>query len=268
MEKVILITGATDGLGRGLALELGREGYKILLHGRNRKRAEAVAAAIVADGGAEPEIYIADFSSLAEVAAMADAIGAKHPSLDVLVNNAGLGVETRRRTSRDGYEMLFQVDFLAGYLLTRRLLPFLEAAAPARIVNVSSAGQAPVDFDDPMLERHWNGVQSYCQAKLAQIMMTVEMADELKAKGVTINALHPASYMPTKIVKGLFSVASTLEEGVESVRRLTVDPDVAEVTGQYFDRKRQATPNDQAANAVARARLIELADKLIADSLG
>ena len=126
-----------------------------------------------------------------------------------------------RQQSADGHELRFAVNYLAGYALIRRLLPLLLASAPSRIVQVSSAGQAPIDFDDVMLERSYSGVQAYCQSKLAQIMFALDLASELEGTGVTATALHPATYMPTKIVP---TPASTLEEGVEATYRLAADP--------------------------------------------
>jgi NAD(P)-dependent dehydrogenase (short-subunit alcohol dehydrogenase family) len=165
--------------------------------------------------------------------------------------------------SDDGYELRFAVNYLAGYLLTRLLLPLLEGSAPARIVNVSSAGQAPIDFDDVMLERHYDGVQAYCQSKLAQIMFTVDLAEELRGRGVTATCLHPATYMPTKIVlaDGVTPVSS-LEDGVQATVRLVADPQLAGVAGRYFNGQRQAEPHPQAHDPEARRRLRELSDRL------
>src|SRR4051812_20256118 len=148
--KAILITGATDGLGRGLALALAQRGATLLVHGRDRARGEAVVAQALAAGSPGSRFYEADFASLADVRRMADAILANEPRLDVLVNNAGI-MQDKRQESDDGHELTFRVNYLAGFLLTHRLLPLLKRSAPARIVNVASAGQAPIDFGDVML---------------------------------------------------------------------------------------------------------------------
>ena len=192
---------------------------------------------------------------------MADAILAGEPRLDALVNNAGI-IADERRESADGHELTFQVDYLAGFLLTHRLLPLLERSAPARIVNVASAGQAPIDFGDVMLERRWSAWQAYCQAKLAQIMMTFDLAEDLAGAGVTVNALHPATLMPTKMVVGRFGVQSTLEEGVRNTVRLIADPGLADISGRYFDRDREARAHRQAYDMTARARLRALSRTL------
>jgi NAD(P)-dependent dehydrogenase (short-subunit alcohol dehydrogenase family) len=137
-------------------------------------------------------------------------------------------------------------------------------SAPARIVNVSSAGQAPIDFDDVMLERDYNGVQSYCQSKLAQVMHTFDLAEELGDSRVTANCLHPATYMPTKMVthSGTRPV-STLEEGARATLRLVADPELAEVTGRYFDGEAESRAHPQAYDIDARWRLRELSERLV-----
>ena len=187
--------------------------------------------------------------------------------LDALVNNAGIGTTTagedRRTESRDGYELRFAVNYLAGYLLTRLLLATLERSAPARIVNVSSAGQAPIDFDDVMLERGYSGVQAYCQSKLAQIMFTFDLAEELRERGVSATCLHPATYMPTKMVlDGGISPISSLQDGVDATLRLVVDPQLDGVSGRYFNGMRAAEPHPQARDMNARAKLRQLSDRL------
>jgi NAD(P)-dependent dehydrogenase (short-subunit alcohol dehydrogenase family) len=250
----VLITGATDGLGRALARELDGAGATVLVHGRDEER----IAATLAELSDRARAYRADLASLAEVRRLADEVVAAEPRLDVLVNNAGIGTTVpgggERLQSADGYELRFAVNYLAGYLLTRALLDVLRRSAPARVVNVSSAGQAPIDFDDVMLERHFSGTQAYCQSKLAQIMFTFDLADD----GATAVALHPATYMPTKMVS---SPISTLEEGVDATARLVTAP-AADVTGRYFYGTREARADAQAYDADARLTLRELSERL------
>jgi NAD(P)-dependent dehydrogenase (short-subunit alcohol dehydrogenase family) len=253
-DTTVLITGTTDGLGRATALELARKGVTVLVHGRNVERCDAVMHEIREAGGAG-RIYCSDFARLSDVNEMVERILTSESRLDVLVNNAGLGVEDQRRESADGHEMVFQVDYLAPFLLTRKLIPLLERSAPSRIVNVASAGQAPIDFDDIMPEPNWSGVQSYCQAKLAQISMTFEMAPGLDPKRVTINALHPASLMPTKIVVGRSKPKSSLDDGVRNLVTLAIDPDLQSTTGTYFSAGRPAKANKQAYEKDSQARL-------------
>src|SRR3954463_3309876 len=259
--KVVLITGATNGLGRGVAAALAQRGATLLVHGRDRARGEAVLADVRAAGSPEARLYVADFEDLADIDRMAQTILAQEPRLGVLVNNAGIMQDTRQE-STDGHELTFQVNYLAGFLLTHRLLPLLKRSAPARIVNVASAGQAPIDFGDVMLERRWDGWQAYCQSKLAQVMMTIDLAEALAGTGVTVNALHPATLMPTKMVVGRFGVQSTLEEGVRNTVRLIADPSLSDISGQYFDRDQEARAHTQAYNRAARARLRDLSRKL------
>jgi NAD(P)-dependent dehydrogenase (short-subunit alcohol dehydrogenase family) len=259
--KVILITGATDGLGRGVAMALAQRGATLLVHGRDRARGEAVVAQALAAGSPGSRCYEADFATLADVQRMADAILANEPRLDVLVNNAGI-IQDRRQESAGGHELTFQVNYLAGFFLTHRLLRLLKGSAPARIVNVASAGQAPIDFNHVMLERRWSGWQAYCQSKLAQIMTTFDLAEDLAGTGVTVNALHPATLMPTKMVLGRFAVQSTLEEGVRNGVRLAADPGLSDVSGRYFDGDQEARAHPQAYDRAARTRLRDLSRKL------
>jgi NAD(P)-dependent dehydrogenase (short-subunit alcohol dehydrogenase family) len=264
-RQTILITGATDGHGKGLAHELVAGGATVLVHGRAQARIDSTLAELrQAAPKARVRGYRADFSSLAEVRALAEQVLAHEPRLDGLVNNAGIGTRApgggERMTSRDGHELRFAVNYLASFLLTRLLLPRLRASAPARIVNVSSAGQQAIEFDDVMLERGYSGVRAYCQSKLAQIMFTVDLAEELAGTGVTANALHPATYMPTKIVA---SPISSLAEGVGATLRLVADPALDEVSGHYYDRTLQGRPEPQAHDPQARRQLRALSERLV-----
>ncbi|MGW2564773.1 SDR family NAD(P)-dependent oxidoreductase [Streptomyces sp. NPDC001537] len=262
-DQTILLTGATDGMGRQLAHELAAQGASLILHGRSAAKGEDLLTELRASTGNQRLSYeLADFSSLEDIRKLADRILTTHERLDALVNNAGIGVELARQESQDGLELTFQVDYLAAYMLSCRLAPLLVRSAPARIVNVSSAGQAPIDFRDVMLERQWDGVQAYCQAKLAQISLTFDLAERLRGTGVTVNALHPASYMPTKMVVNLFTPQSTVEEGVRSTLRLITDPKLDDVSGVYFNRTQRSRASAQAYDEQARARLRELSESL------
>src|SRR3712207_3520376 len=180
----ILVTGATDGLGKRVARELAGKGATVLLHGRNSERLEAALEDIRKETGSERlGSYLADLSSLAQVRALAERILSDQVRLDVLINNAGVIVRERKE-SEDGFELTFAVNCLAQFLLTSLILPLLRDSAPARIVNVASAGQSPVGFDDVMLERRYGGMRAYTQSKLAQIMFTFELARHLSGSGV------------------------------------------------------------------------------------
>ena len=259
-QQTILITGATDGLGRHLAEHLARSGARLLLHGRDAARgAETVRAISAATGNERLEFVQADFASLAEVRAMAAKLNDEVERLDALVNNAGVGSGGRghvRELSRDGIELRFAVNYLAPFVLTRALLELIKRSAPARIVNVSSAGQQALDIGDLMLERGYSGWRAYCQSKLAQILFTFDLAEELRAAGVTVNCLHPSSLMPTKMVLQAYGHAlSTIEQGVEATARLVTDPALDTVTGRYFDVLRDAKANAQAYDVAARRAL-------------
>jgi NAD(P)-dependent dehydrogenase (short-subunit alcohol dehydrogenase family) len=261
--KVILLTGATDGMGRALAADLAREGATVLVHGRDPDRIAAAVAEVAAAAGTSGRVrsYQADFASLGQVKALADEVMEAEPRLDVLVNNAGIGINEpgggARQESEDGIELRFAVNYLAGYALTRRLLPLITSSAPSRIVNVASIGQQAIDFDDVMLTTGYDGMRAYRQSKLAQIMNAFDLAEELAAAGVAVNALHPATFMPTKVSPA--KPVSTIAQGVAATLRL-VKEDTG--TGRYFNSLEESRASDQAYDPAARARLRALSRQL------
>jgi NAD(P)-dependent dehydrogenase (short-subunit alcohol dehydrogenase family) len=264
-EQTILITGATDGLGRALALELAAKGARLLVHGRDDGRGSATLAEIRRQTGNEKlSWYRADLSDLAQVRQLAEEVRRDCDRLDALVNNAGIGTTVpgggRRQESAQGHELRFAVNYLAGFLLTRLLQPLLITSAPARVINVASAGQAPLDFDDVMLTKNYSGMQAYCQSKLAQIMFTFDLAETLADKGVTASALHPATYMPTKIVA---HPISSIADGVHATARLIIAPELEKTTGRYYNGVREARADEQAYDPLARKQLRELSDRLV-----
>src|SRR5215218_10407435 len=262
-QATILVTGATDGLGRRVARELAAKGVTVLLHGRNPERLEATLEELRSQTGSEKaNSYLADLSSLDAVRNLAERILSGEDRLDVLVNNAGM-IARERKESEDGYELTFQVNYLSHFLLTRLLLPLLKDSAPSRIVNVASAGQSPLDFSNLMLEHGYDAMKAYSQSKLAQVMFTFDLTEYLRDTGVAVNALHPASLMDTKMVQSTFGYTmSTVEEGTQAVARLAVSQEVEGVTGRYFDQMREGRANRQAYDPQARGKLWALSEEL------
>jgi len=264
--KTVLITGSTDGVGRYVAAELARQGAKVLIHGRDASRAAALISQISARGQVAPSFYQADLSSLAGARQLAAAVAADHKLIDVFISNAGIGSMNggaERRVSADGHELRFAVNYLSGFLLAHLLLPLIKAAAPSRIVNVASLGQHPIDFDDVMITRNYSGSRAYAQSKLAQIMFTIDLAEELKDSGVTVNSLHPATYMNTTMVRaGGITPVSTVEEGGAAILHLATGDDVAGKSGLFFNGMRESKANPQAYDAAARKRLRKISLEL------
>lgn len=262
--RVILVTGSTGGLGREVARRLAADGAHVIVHGRDVERGSGLVREIEASGAGSARFFRADFGDLDRVRALADSVRRHYDRLDVLVNNAGILLSPDERPlSSDGHELHFQVNYLAGYLLTHELLPLLGKSAPARIVNVSSRSADPIDFDDVMLEEGYSAGRAYGQSKLAQIMFTFELAEQLAGTGVTVNALHPASLMDTDLVEGMgVEPRSTVAEGARAVLHLIDGEDVG--TGDYYRRMERArAPEAQAYDEEARARLDSLSRELV-----
>jgi NAD(P)-dependent dehydrogenase (short-subunit alcohol dehydrogenase family) len=250
-EQTILVTGSTDGHGRRVAEELVGRGATVLVHGRDLEKVARVTDEIGAARG-----LTADLSRLDDVRALAGQVD----ELDTLVNNAGV-VIPERQESADGNELTFAVNYLSHFLLTALLLDKLRE--PARIVNVSSIGQHPLDFDDLAYEQDFNGYYAYARSKLAQVLFTRTLAERLGDRDVTVNALHPATFMDTKMVLGPGGTPmSSVEEGVEATLRLITDPSLDDVTGGFYNGMREWRPDAQADDADARRRLWEESERL------
>jgi NAD(P)-dependent dehydrogenase (short-subunit alcohol dehydrogenase family) len=258
--EVVLITGSTDGLGREVARRVAQRGAHVIVHGRNEERGNALVAEITRQGKGSARFYAADFASLAQVRSFAEAIRRDYEQLDVLVNNAGVWLPDRQ-VSADGHEMQFAVNYLAGFLLTRALLPTIIDSAPSRIINVASGAQSPIDFNDVMLERPGRAAQGYGQSKLAQIMFTLDLARELQDSKVTVLTLHPATMMDTTMVRSTGArPQSTVDEGADAVMNLIVSTNIA--GGQFFDGRRPSRAHRQAYDEDARAKLRQLSMEL------
>lgn len=263
LRAVALVTGSTSGLGREVALRLGGAGYHVIVHGRNEERGQAVVDEIEAHEGSA-SLIIADLASMDQVRAMAAQVLRDYDRLDLLVNNAGIGrgADTSIRSeSEEGYELRFAVNYLSHFYLSHTLLPLLEQSTPSRIVSVTSTAQQPIDFDNVMLEHDYDGARAYAQSKLAQIMMTIDMAQELDGTGVTINAVHPAVYMATSMVLSRGGTPfTTIDEGADPVMQVITSPLAG--SGHYYRQAEMMDPQEQALDPSARRQLRELAMRL------
>jgi NAD(P)-dependent dehydrogenase (short-subunit alcohol dehydrogenase family) len=265
-SKTALITGSTDGVGRVVAKRLAKDGWRVLAHGRSAERGQSLVKEIETAGG-KATFLKADLASLAEVRTLADTVKKETAALQLLINNAGIGSagdKPGRQESADGHELRFAVNYLAGFLLTHLLLPELKAGAPARIVNVSSAGQEAIDFRDVMLTRGYSGSRAYRQSKLAQILFTVDLAEELESAGIIANCLHPSTYMNTTMVKQSGTTPiSSVETGANAIMQLAVSPGLEGKSGLYFNVMTESRANPQAYDTKARAQLRKLSRELI-----
>ncbi|MEK9284104.1 MULTISPECIES: SDR family NAD(P)-dependent oxidoreductase [unclassified Bradyrhizobium] len=266
-DKTVLITGSTDGVGRYVARRLAEDGAKVLIHGRDALRGKTLIDEIVKAGHVAPTFYQADLSSLSGTQELAAAVIRDHRRLDVFVSSAGIGSQNggpQRQESADGHELRFAVNYLSGFLLAHLLLPLLKTASPSRIVNVASLGQHPIDFDDVMITKGYSGSRAYAQSKLAQIMFTIDFAEEVKGMGITVNSLHPATYMNTTMVRaGGITPISTVEQGGAAILHLIEGDDIAGRSGLFFNGMNEARANPQAYDADARKRLRALSLKLV-----
>ena len=265
-QKTILITGATDGIGLETANMLVPLGHKVLLHGRSPAKLENVESMLsaVADGG-QVQSYRADLSRMADVEALAKAVAEKHDTLDVLVNNAGI-YSTPDPISPDGLDVRFAVNSVAPYLLTHRLLPLLDASA--RVVNLSSAAQAPVDPEALAGRGKLSDMEAYSQSKLALTMWSRTMALSLKDNGPAIIAVNPGSMLGTKMVKQAFGVAGgDLRIGAEILCRAALSDEFATASGQYFDNDsgRFASPHPDALDLQKSENIVHMIEAVLTE---
>jgi NAD(P)-dependent dehydrogenase (short-subunit alcohol dehydrogenase family) len=262
-QRIVLITGSTDGLGREIARALAAAGDEVIVHGRNRERGEALVRELNAAGPGRARFYAADFGELAGVRDLAAAITRDYPRLDVLVNNAGIALagDESRPLSGDGYELHFQVNYLSGFLLTDLLLPLLEKSPAPRIVNVSSGAADPLDFDNLNLETGYSGWRAYGQSKLAQVMYTISLSEKLPAGKFRVNALHPATFMDTHMVLSLgVTPQSSVEEGRDAVLHLINGEDVG--SGGFYNGLAPARAHQQAYDPAVREQLWQVSEQL------
>ena len=261
--KTILITGATEGIGKLAATDLAGQfkNANILIHGRNKEKLEETSGQIKKKtGNGNIQTYLADFSSLREVRKMAAEILADHDSIDLLINNAGAGFAAPR-LGKDGTETRFTVNYLAPFLLTHLLLPSIQKPGSSRIVNVASAGQSPIHFDDIMMDKNFDGVTAYTRSKLAIIMFTFDLAENLNT--VTANCLHPGTYLDTGMVRASgIQPLGTAQSGADALVFLAASPELKNITGKYFNVRTETRAHAQAYDVSARRKLEKIARQL------
>jgi retinol dehydrogenase-12 len=270
--RVCVVTGATSGIGKATAAALARLGAQVVLVARDRGRGEATAAEVAAAGASPPRLEIADLASMAQVRALAGRLGALD-RIDVLVNNAGL-MAGQRRVTADGFDEVFAVNHLAPFLLTRLLLGQLTAAAPARVITVTSGAHAGarLDLDDPQLERGWDSWRAYANSKLANILFTRELARRLEGTGVTANCAHPGVVrtrfgrearlpMRAAVTLGRPFMLSP-RRGADTIVYLATSPEVAGASGGYYVKRQRREPSAAARDDAAARRLWQLSEEL------
>lgn len=263
--KIVLVTGATDGIGKQTALELANQGATVLLHGRDSKRlVQTMKDLLSIRRHAKLDIFHADLSSLNAIRKMVVDLEQKYPRLDVLINNAGVFMKTRE-LSHDGYEMTFAVNHLAHFFLTHLCMPLLKQSPAARVITVSSIAhmRATLDFENLQGEKKFDGYDAYLRSKLANVLFAVELAERLKGTHITSNTLHPG-VITTKLLEAGFAMkGASLEEGAETSVYLASSPEVAGISGKYFVKKRPQPYNPIVDNVEIRKRFWEHSCRLV-----
>lgn len=237
MKKTILITGSTDGIGKLAAIKLAKEGHEIYLHGRNAQKLDTVLSEIKAQTN-NPHIkgFVADFSDLAAVQQMATQINQEVSKIDVLINNAGI-FKSPVATNNDGLDIRFVVNYFAPYVLTNALLPLLQKGNAARLINLSSAAQAPVSHDALAGKIQIGAQSAYAQSKLALTMWSFQLAKQLQ--GIAVIAVNPGSLLNTNMVKEAYGKYwSSADKGGNILYDLALSGEYDGVTGKYFDNDR------------------------------
>jgi NAD(P)-dependent dehydrogenase (short-subunit alcohol dehydrogenase family) len=258
----VVITGATDGLGKALAGALShRPGTRLILHGRSSERLQQLRGEL-ANSAADITVVRADFAELAQVRQLVAEIGMITDHISVLVNNAGVSPALERQVSAEGHELGFAVNYLAPFALTCGLLPLLQAGAPARVVNVASLNQTPVDFDNLALARSYTRPRAYSTSKFALVSAGMTLAERLDPDIITVNSLHPGTYMPTKMLDRPELSIDTIESGMRSTLRLILDPELSGITGRFFDRATETQAHPEVYQPDSRNRLWDVSRRL------
>ncbi|PJA97424.1 MAG: short-chain dehydrogenase [Ignavibacteriales bacterium CG_4_9_14_3_um_filter_34_10] len=265
MNKIFLITGSTDGIGKQTACELAKTNDTVIIHGRDKKKCLSTIKWIKSKvKDAQLDFVTADLSSLDDIRKMAAEISTKFSKLDVLINNAGV-YKHERELSQHGFEMTFAINHLAHFLLTNLLLPLLKNSDSARIINVSSIAhtRASMDFSNLNSENYFDGYYTYSLSKLANVLFTYELAERLSGNKITVNALHPG-VISTKLLQSGFNIAgSSLKEGAATSVYLATSAEVEGVTGKYFIKSAESQSSPLSYSKEYQKKLWEASEKLV-----
>jgi NAD(P)-dependent dehydrogenase (short-subunit alcohol dehydrogenase family) len=265
LNKTVLVTGATDGIGKQTALELAQLGAHVVIHGRSEERCVATIKELERQAHEANFAYaVADFTSLQQIRDMAKTFQDRHKTLDILINNAGVFMH-RRTLTQDGIETTFAVNHLAPFLLTNLLLPLLHASKPARVITVSSNTHhgAHLDMNNLQGERSYSGYSAYSASKLANVLFSNELAERVKSDDITSNSLHPGVISTKLLGAGWGAGGNDLTEGASTPVYLATSPDVERTTGKYFVRSRETKPNPLANDVTVRQQLWQESARLV-----
>jgi len=271
-NKNILVTGGTNGIGMATALELAKQRANVNIVARNEQRCIMTQKMIKEKTNNLINYYVADLSSQKEIRNFTKIFKNNNDDLHVLINNAGVFLR-KREESVDGLEMMFAINHLGYFLLTNLLLDLIEKSAPSRIINVSSLAHkfAKINFNDLQTKQDYTSMKAYGQSKLANILFSNHLAEKLKTKGVMVNSLNPGivnsgfGLEENKKRSGISLmsiIGSSPDKGAKTSVYLATSPDVADITGKYWSRKRQAKPSKKATDLITRQRLWNISKEL------
>lgn len=266
-DKIVLVTGSTDGIGRQTAAELALMNAHVVIHGRSKERvASAVNELQEITRNKNITGFVSDFSSLRNVKNSVSDLIPKLEKLDVLINNAGVYMNSRV-LSAEGFEMTFAVNHLAHFLLTNELLPLIRKSEKGRIVHVSSMTHTSgvMDFDNLNSERSFSPYSAYCLSKLANVLFSNELANRLNGSGITSNSLHPG-VIGTKLLRAGFKIqGDTIKKGAETSVYLASSPEIDNISGKHFVNNKIAPYHPAADDKAILKNFWELSEKMIRD---